>query len=176
MTRFLTLLLPVVLFAPAGLAQAPGAPAEGQRVRVAHRCKVEGDHLVDCRRYGTRLVATGELRAVEADTVWVRTDTGAAALAIPVQHVTQMWVIDGKRTLFKEGMWTGMLLGPFVGGVVAERPEEGVLIGLACGPWLGGIVGALIKTDRWREVPIARPRVSIDTRWSGIAMRVSLAF
>lgn len=189
MSRLLQWIVPIVLFAPSpGSAQVPGALAEGQRVRVAVRCEVVLDQLKDCRKYRARAFATGTLRTLDADTLWVGSDSGGAELAIPLVHVTQVWVVDGKRAHVRDGALLGAVAGAVVFGVVgAPGPEDcvgscgdldgvGAVLYMATGALLGGVVGARIKSDRWQEVPVGRPRVSLTPQPGGIGASVSIAF
>jgi hypothetical protein len=53
---------------------------------------------------------------------------------------------------------------------------ECVAIGATGGALLGALFGALIRTDRWEEVPLDQFRVSVMPRRDGIALGVSVRF
>ena len=44
------------------------------------------------------------------------------------------------------------------------------------GAGVGAITGAFIKTDRWKEVPLDRVRVSIAPKRDGVAFGVRVVF
>jgi hypothetical protein len=57
-----------------------------------------------------------------------------------------------------------------------EVAAAGGAIGAAAGILIGSSIGAVIKTDRWEEVPLDQLRVSIVPRRDGFALEISVAF
>jgi len=174
-------------------AQTPGAPVEGQRVRVAHGCDIARDQPIECRERRSLRVETGQFRAFDGDTLRMRAQSTDAEVAIPTAYVTQVWVADGSRTHFWAGAGIGSLAGALIGGVIGstQHPAEGgwgsltcpspatacgVALGAPAGFLLGGVVGALIKSDRWRPVPVSHLRMSLEPQLDALGLKVSVAF
>ncbi len=114
-----------------------------------------------------------------------------AEVAIPTAYVTQVWVADGSRTHFWAGAGIGSLAGALIGGVIGWGQHSadggwgwsltcntacGVALGAADGFLLGGVVGALIKSDRWRPVPVSHLRLSLEPQLDALGLKVSVAF
>jgi hypothetical protein len=130
-------------------------------------------------------VVAGRLRAPDGDTVRVRTPDGV--LAIPTAFVGRTWVVDGTKGSFWAGVGIGLFLGAAVGAAVGSQLEicgltscspatgYGVMVGMPAGFLIGGAIGAAVKSDRWREVGLAPPRVSLVPCPDGIG-RVSVGF
>ena len=153
------------------------APAPGARVRVTAPD-------VHVRRYD------GTIVGLPTDTIVV--DTLRVALA----SVTRLDMHWGKKSNWDKGLLYGGLgvgaagLGLGIlwwaecgdsGGAVC--PAEGwhalalAPIGFVAGGIVGAGVGALIRTDRWEEVPLDRLRVSIVPQRGGrLGFGVSIAF
>ena len=176
-------------------AQTPGTPVEGQRVRVAHGCEIARDQPIECRERRSLRVETGQFRALDGDTLRMRAQSTDAEVAIPTAYVTQVWVADGSRTHFWAGAGIGALAGTLIGGVIGstQHPAQeeswgwsltcpspatacGVALGLPGGFLLGGVVGALIKSDRWRPVPVSHLRMSLEPQLDALGLKVSVAF
>ena len=178
--------LAVVLVPASAAAQAPPLPTPGQPVRIAHHCNVDHGRLVDCRHDRSPRVVEGRLRAVDGDTVRVRTSDGV--LAIPAAFVGRTWVVDGTKGSFWAGAGIGLVLGAAVGAAVGSRLEicglttcspatgYGVMVGLPAGFLIGGVIGAAVKSDGWREVGLSSPGVSLVPRPDGIGASVSIGF
>lgn len=172
-------------------AQTPGTPVEGQRVRVAHGCLIARDQPIECRERRSQRVETGQFRALDGDTLRMHAQSTDAEVAIPTAYVTQVWVADGSRTHFWAGAGIGSLAGALIGGVIGstQHPADdgwgwtlncttacGVALGALDGFLLGGVVGALIKSDRWRPVPVSHLRVSLEPQLDALGLKVSVAF
>jgi hypothetical protein len=52
----------------------------------------------------------------------------------------------------------------------------GVVLGAPAGFLLGGILGAVIRSDRWRAVPIKDHRISVAPRLDAVGFTVALTF
>jgi len=170
-------------------AQTPGTPVEGQRVRVVHGCEIARDQPIECRERRSLRVETGQFRALDGDTLRMRAQSTDAEVAIPTAYVTQVWVADGSRTHFWAGAGIGSLAGALIGGVIGstQQPAEGltchspatacgVALGAPAGFLLGGLIGALIKSDRWRPVPVSHLRMSLEPQLDAPGLKVSVAF
>lgn len=187
MSRFLRLIFLPALFSVSAAAQTPGLLVDGQRVRVAYQCKLGRLHIVDCGPSRFPRVDTGRLRALEGDTLRIHAQSSSGELAIPTASITQLWVVNGRKGNFWAGAGIGFLGGALIGGLVGATQEWcaldcgpatglGMLFGAPAGLVLGGIVGATIRSDRWRAVPVNQYRVSVEPRQDAMRLRVSTAF
>jgi hypothetical protein len=188
MSRFLIWIFVPVLFASKiAAAQTPGTLVEGQRVRVAFRCKLAGDQVIECRERRSPRIVTGHLQAVAGDTLRIRAQSSGAELAIPTASVAQVWEVEGSKGNFWAGAGIGLFAGALIGGVIGSTQELcilncvpatgfGGIIGAPAGFLLGGVVGAVIRSDRWRAVPGNDHRVSVAPRLDAIGLNVSVAF
>ncbi len=167
--RHITFLLPVLAVACGGRPAPIMAPEPGDRVRVTAPDVGINKH-------------TGQLKAMGADTLTVDT------LRVAVASVTRLEVQRGRKSW---GAGKGALVGlgaavPFLVVAVAI-PDCGSNAGcfddwFAMGavilfPAIGAITGALVKTDRWEELPLDQLRVSFVPQRDGrFAFGLSVAF
>ena len=157
-------IIPLAVLAVAPLtritAQEPPPVTVGDRVRVTAALGVR--ELV-----GTYIAVRGDTLELESE---------ATLLAIPMASVTRLEVVAGR----KSGLVKGGIVGLMVGVGIGVAKVSGCGSGDDCfdaGLWLsapplagmllGGVVGALIKTDRWEEVPLDRLRVSFGPQRDG---------
>ena len=157
-------IIPLAVLAVAPLtritAQEPPPVKVGDRVRVTAALGVR--ELV-----GTYIAVRGDTLELESE---------ATLLAIPMASVTRLEVVGGR----KSGLVKGGIVGLMVGVGIGVAKVSGCGSGDDCfdaGLWLsapplagmllGGVVGALIKTDRWEEVPLDRLRVSVAPQRDG---------
>jgi len=187
MSRFLISILLPLLFAPnLGVAQTPRALVEGQRIRVAVRCKLAREQVTECHDSRPPRVITGRFQSVVDDTLRLRAQSNEAEVTIPMRSVAQLWVVDGTRGHFWVGAGIGLLAGAVIGGVLGSKEEFcitsctsatgfGVLIGAPLGFLLGGDLGKRIRSDRWRSLPLDDLSVSVGLRLNAIGLRVSVA-
>jgi hypothetical protein len=137
--------------------------------------------------------SVGTFVAWKADTLVLQGN--GDTLAVSVDLVTRLDVSRGQTTNWKEGAWTGGLLGGVAGALIGYASYE-ECEGLSCwdlGPGLpalaGGVIGALggalvgvligsaSKTDRWQEVPFDRLRVTLAPQRDGrFAFGLSVRF
>ncbi len=151
-------------------------------VKVGTRVRVTAPEL-DLDKYD------GTVVAVRGDTLTVGT------VQVPLASVTRLDVHQGRKgnggkgaiigTLV--GLPTGLALGVFYQQACSNSSDIGqtclglvpigaVAVGLA-GALVGGTVGALMKTDRWSEVPLERLRVSLAPQGDGrFAFGLSVRF
>jgi hypothetical protein len=106
-------------------------------------------------------------------------------LRVSRQAITHLEINTGRRGHALKGMWIGGLTGAVWAGshpCVNEGCAEGFSVEFAVyGGLLGGLsgagIGALIKTDRWTEVPPDRVHVGLaPVRGRGVALCVSVAY
>jgi hypothetical protein len=106
-------------------------------------------------------------------------------LALPLDAVTRLDVSRGRKTNTGKGAEIGFLLGGVVGAVIGYASYEecegvcfgdfgsgfaafvGGLVGGLGGGAVGALIGSSTKTDRWREVPLDRVRVSLGPQRDG---------
>ena len=128
-------------------------------------------------------------QALRGDTLAVTADS---AMALSLSSVTRLDVYQGRKSW---GWWKGGLIGFFggagLGALVGasvdcqesalDSPEElctgaGAVVGAGVGLLVGAVAGALIKTDRWEEVPMDQLRLSLVPHDGGLVLGISLAF
>jgi hypothetical protein len=96
---------------------------------------------------------------------------------IPVSTITRVQVQDGRKGHTLEGVLIGTGVGLAIWGVaeLSDDSDEGeflhgldenlskafLVIFTAGGAVTGGIVGTLIRSDRWRDVPVGDMKVSL---------------
>ena len=162
--RPITFLVAVVAVACGGRPAPVLTPEAGERVRVTAPD-------LDVHRH------TGLLVSVQRDSLTVDTLTVARA------SITRLEVQRGRKTNARTGAWIGALslglagvglgIGVCVQRIECEGDEWSAVIGVlggvgALGGGLIGLgVGALIKTERWEEVPLDRLRVSFAPQRAG---------
>ena len=188
MSRFpIWILVPVLFASKMAAAQTPGTLVEGQRIRVAFRCKLTRDQVIECRERRSPRIVTGHVEAVAGDTLRIRAQSSGAELAIPTTSVDQVWVVEGRKGNFWGGAGIGLLAGALIGGVIGSTQEFcifdcspatffGVIIGAPAGALLGGVVGSQIHSDRWRPRSVNRLSMSVQPRLRAIGLKVSVAF
>ena len=161
-------------------------PAPGSRVRV-RLAQSPGATPATRDRW------TGDLVRLDADSVVIRADDGIVALSRPQVRSLEAYV--GPRPL-GSAMWRGAMIGAGVGVVLGAVsgaasyepcgpadflcPSRGGSVALGAftvgvaGLVAGGVAGAVLRRDRWRNVPLsAGARVSLATTplGAGVAIR-----
>jgi hypothetical protein len=146
----------------------------GQRVRVT---------APECTVY-RRLPTTFEM---------VRNDTLVlGVVSCPLATVTRLEAPVGRQSNWMNGALLGggfsvaFLASVFVGLCASEFSSSGcsltdyaeaVFLFAAVGALPGAVIGALIKSDRWEELPLGRPRVSIvPQRHGGLGLGLAVSF
>lgn len=177
------------IIAVAGLLPILAVPLQSQRAQFIEpgaRVRFEACTPV-CR------TDTGHLVAFGRDSIVLAVGKPVTRLALPLASVTRLETPRGRKSK--------MVAGAIIGGLVVgsgsyatwahicdpgeERGSQvcgwGVvstmaLAGTGGGFLLGGLIGALIKTDRWEEVPLnplrVQPVATLDGR-IGLAASVS---
>ena len=183
-----------VMMEGVALAQAP-LLVPGQRVRVALR---EGP---TCGQLGlgTGNPVLATMTAVSPNDVTFRSlaDPGKGSeWVVPRDSICRVEVSRGVHRNGWRGAAVGAIVGAGVGGVLgavectvesgsgSESCKTGALSGAVYGGLIGAAVfalagaglGALIRTERWEQVPPDALRVSVvpmvDTRRAGLALRL----
>lgn len=190
MSRGLTSIFLIVLCTPSpGPAQTPVLD-QGQRVRVAYRCKLVRGQVTECRENRSPRRTTGYVRSVDGDTLRIRSEASDAELAIPSSSIAQLWVVEGRKGHFWTGAGIGLLAGGLIGAAIGSTKEFcpiwsgcgepatgiGVVIGAPTGALLGGVVGLLIRSDRWEEAPLDRVRLGVVPQPDGLGIGASIGF
>ena len=134
--------------------------------------------------------------SVEADATRIRVqaDDQASPMTISLTDVTRLEVSQGQKSRVGRGALIGLGVGAGVGAVLgfvlgseacidsgSTCPGFGALVvggGLGIlGAGVGAGIGALIKSERWEEVPLDRLRVNIVPLRDGrFALGLSVAF
>ena len=176
--RPITCLVAVLAVVPLTRVTAQDPPP----VTVGTRVRVTAPDL-DIDKYD------GTVAAVRGDTLTVGT------VQVPLASVTRLDVHKGRKGNVGKGAIIGTLVGVPTGlalGVFYQQacsntsdigetclaliPIGAVAVGLA-GALVGGTIGALIKTDRWEEVPLDQLRVSFAPQRDGrFAFGLSVRF
>lgn len=176
------------LVAQIAAAQAPPNLRVGERIRVAHWCSAAHHGDVDCRNAPAPRVDAGQLQALDADTLRMRTPDGGESLAIPTGLVTQLWVLDGTEGNAGAGAVLGLIGGGLIGAAIGSTQEgdcywmcgvataAGGLSGAAAGLLIGGIAGSSIHSDRWRAVSLKGVHVSLAPGPHAMGLAASISF
>jgi hypothetical protein len=172
--RLRTLLAASLAIAPLATiaSQEPPAIKSGDRVRVTAPT-VSAGPLV------------GTVLTLESDSLVVQ--GGINAWRLSLATITHLDRSRGRRSHTLLGAGIGLLVGAGVGALVAGN-DAGCEIDLACaaigagivgggGALIGAVAGALVRTERWAEVPLNHLRLSLTPdRGRGLTLRASLSF
>ncbi|HEX8245871.1 MAG TPA: hypothetical protein VF541_20320 [Longimicrobium sp.] len=125
---------------------------------------------------------TGTVLRSTSDTLMLR--TADSLVAVPRERVTRVEVPDGTRRNVVPGLLIGVVVGATSGALLgvagcgpgSDCQDDLALLttagGAGFGALIGSGVGALIRSERWRDAASARPAVSIVPAPGG--RRVSL--
>jgi hypothetical protein len=131
----------------------------------------------------------GTVVAFEANSLMVQRGTGTRRLSLA--SLTRLEMSQGRRSHAALGAGIGLLVGAGVGAVIGSGckaiivpvSSEGgcIAVGAAviggAGALVGAVTGALVRTERWAEVPLDRLRVSFTSdRGGALKIRASLRF
>jgi len=156
---------------------------QGPPIETGSRIRVTAPALGVDKLVGTSV-------EVDATRIRVQADDQAAAMTISLTEVTRLEVSQGRKSNALAGLGIGFLGGAAIGGLVAMQFDEeggdssqgqyflfGAVVGGAAFGAIGAGIGALVKTERWEEVPLDRLRVSIVPLRDGrLALGLSVAF
>jgi hypothetical protein len=175
--RLITLMVSSLIVAPLATIASQQSPAvkAGDRVRVIAP-SVSGSPFV------------GTLVALEADSLVVHDTVNTWRLSLA--SVEQVDLSRGRKSHALLGAGIGLLVGAGVGALAGSSCEqvmydtgitqgECIAIGAAAfgaaGALLGAVTGALVRTERWAQVPLDRLKVSLAPA-NGRALTFSVAF
>ncbi len=162
-------------------AQEPPPVKVGDRVRVSHDCTYRGTQR-RCQE------DRGTLDAVKADSIVLSAEKDQSRMVILIASVTRLRVVRGQKSHWAAGVGIGFLTGFTTGAVLAAQEPGGCSESQGCtipfglffgagGALIGGVIGALIKSDRWEEVPLDQLRVSFAPQRDGrFAFGLSVRF
>ena len=171
-------------------AQAP-SPQPGTRVRLTVPCDQKTQPAVGAQN--SRCAFVGRLVMSQADAITLETAESTTSYALGT--VSQLQVSRGYRSHALVGAGAGFLIGAGVtylvlnaGGSTSpcdqsanqDAMSSGECLGLAAlgglgGAGLGALIGALVRTERWQDVPIERLRINVAPQ-GGIEFALSVAF
>lgn len=166
------------------LAQEPAAPQPGATVRVTWACERSP------ATPGGSCQVAGRLVQLRRDSITVA--GASASTSVGLDAVRRLEASAGSRGHARTGALVGLALGAGLGTALlhgggstslcdrsqnqdALAPSEclGLTAGAAVvGAGLGALVGAMITSERWQDVPLARVRVALHP---GPARRFELA-
>lgn len=175
-----TALVLVILSSPgSALAAQEEAPRPGSRVRLTYPCGPSGRGAAETCR------VAGELVSLREDTITVA--TAETTTSVGRTAISRLEVSRGQRSHRWVGAGAGFVVGAGAtwlvlhsGGSTAlcdrsanqdamaggECAGLTVLGGLA-GAGLGYLVGALIRAERWQDMPVDRLRLGVVRRPGG---------
>lgn len=142
---------------------------------------------------GTRL--TGAVQMTDEKVLWIVTDD-QEVVRVPREQVTRLEIASGRKGHAGKGFLTGALAGALMGGLLMAGSSEPLFcFGSGCGPpttreklafvgfttlasgGIGAGIGALIRSDRWLEVPLGRVRLRAGPAGSrGMGVSASFTF
>jgi hypothetical protein len=194
MSRRIISTLVSLLMAPSlTAAQTAGLLVKGQQVRVVSRCEVTRDSVARCPAPGTlwpnEWSYSGQLEALDTDTLHIRIRSNGAAFAIPTASIAHLAYADGTRGNTLRGAGIGLLGGALLGGVIGSTQSlegsfffnegqgtlVGVILGAPAGLLVGGVIGALIRSDRWRTVRLV-DRIRVAPRLDALGFTLKVTF
>ncbi|NIM51536.1 MAG: hypothetical protein GTN62_12050 [Gemmatimonadales bacterium] len=156
------------------------ARAQAPTLEPGARVRVTVPHLGLTRHAATFETLRGDTLVVVADSV----------IYCTLASVTRLDAHQGRRGHPAQGALIGLAVGAVAGGVTGAvgcgtswwcTTQKGVSLGAVIGGLTGALlgtgIGALIKTDRWEQVPLDRLRVSVLPQRDGRSVfAVSIAF
>jgi hypothetical protein len=186
----MSVLLPLSIAPSLIAAQTRSSMVQGQRVRVVSRCELAGDAVARCPAPGMSWANTwtysGQLDALDGDTLRIRVRANQAALAIPTASIDRLTYKDGTKHHALQGAGLGLLGGALLGGVIGSTMEWcllnscgpatglGIVVGAPAGLLFGSIIGALIRSDRWRTAPVKAHRIRVAPRLDALGFSVGM--
>lgn len=187
--RFESVLLPLLLLPIVGRAQAPDLLVPGRHIRVIARCQLGRDQVTRCSDDGKVWTYTGQLEAIEDDSLHIRMPSQGAEVVVPRSRATYLWVADGKQYNGWNGAGIGAALGGFVGlalGIRARQNDDGEFagsdepfgfaVGALAGALVGRVIGGEVLSERWRSISVGEHRISVLPRVDMRGFMVSVKF
>ena len=125
--RFTSIVLSLLLAPSLSVAQVLDPLFIGQRVRVVSRCQMGPAPAPQCPGSGVpspyEWTYSGQVVALNADTMRIRGASSEAAFAIPTASIVRLSVVNGTRGHFWKGAGIGRLGGAFIGGASGSTTE-----------------------------------------------------
>ncbi|MES2522463.1 MAG: hypothetical protein V4617_07185 [Gemmatimonadota bacterium] len=167
-------------------AQGSASLPPGTRVRVGTMHGALGKDVAAARFIGTLAPARG-------DSLVVQIGPGDSVVVLPLSAIGRLETSVGVRSHPWRGLFRGAVIGggagallglmmpPAEGGfIVFNRTEQALMLGTLLGTLGGGVglaVGAIRKSEDWREVPQpARVRIAVSPARSGMAVFGQVTF
>ena len=127
---------------------------------------------------------TGVIQELTGDSLFLATETNGPLQVhrIPMSAIAKLDVRTGRRSHWAKGAGIGVLVGLIRGVSVARsdhNPDDDPLeigVGAVTGGLLGMGIGALIKSDKWSEVPLDQVRPRLVAQQDGVGVGVFLGF
>ena len=168
LTSVLTLAAIVSLPSVGGSEEQPQLPAP---LAVGTKVRIVAPTIVGRR-------VTGSVADIRAASLQIAVDDNQ--LTVPRNAITRLEVSTGKRRHALLGLVIGAAVG-LVAACVSDCNSEGdpgfFLSNAGWGALWGVAIGALIKTDRWSDVPLEQVHVTVGpTQGHGIRMTMSVRF
>jgi len=114
----------------------------------------------------------------------------AGIIDIPLASMTALDVHAGRKSRVLRGLIIGAAVGAPLSGLALMQADEegsdpgpgeyflfGAVVGGAAFGAIGAVIGALVKTDRWEQIPLDQLRVSLTPQRDGqFGIGLSVAF
>lgn len=168
----LYLLIAAALLAGIASAQTTAPSLQDRIVRVTAPLLFKGE-------------VKGRVSAVTGDTLVVERFIKGESnyMRVPFSGVTRCRVQDGSR----RNTLAGALIGAAVGGGItsavtlsndfSDHVTEPIVMGTGGGAVIGGLIGALVKSDRWTNLPIGSLGLGVRALGrSSLGLSLSLTF
>ena len=171
--RLGTLVIVTLMLAPLATAASQKSPSlkPGDRIRVITPSASGGPFV-------------GTLVTLEADSLVMQGSVDARRLSLA--SVERVDLSRGRKSHARLGAGIGLLVGAGVGALAGcdQQNDQSdltqgqcIVMGAAAGALLGAITGALVRTERWMEIPRDGLRMSFTSdRGRTLTLRVSLSF
>ena len=196
--RQITLLVVVLAATPlTNVLAQDSLPQPGARLRVTFPCAIDippaaAERHGDCQSDGTLALLQGGM---------ITLATAGTNASYRLTDLTRVEISRGKRGHSLVGAGAGLLVGAAATFYLIYYPQGSttateicnpsknqdaastsaclgfMVLGGAVGAGLGAVIGALIRTERWADVPLEKLRVSLRPPVRGtLGVRVSLRF
>ena len=167
-------LLALLILAPVSRADESAVIKSGQRVRL----------VCDDTRLG---IFSGEIAALGRTGLTVRPNEGVdTLLQVPYNQIKKMEVCFGRRGHGHMGAAIGfaaILIPNFIWAQFNDQEKSHVkldddvfLMKLGCGILVGGVIGALIRSDDWRQADPKSIQIALGPHGSGPEICLSFRF
>ena len=158
----LSVLTPAIPNAAYGREAVALAPDNLTTLPAGTRIRVNAPRLDSSQGRNPWVPIVGTFARVRRDTLEMQAgatrQVQASLVAIPITSIDGVERWTGRKGNGRLGMVIGLVLGAGVAALVTptESPENGYAVaagGLGGILW-GGLIGSIIKTNRWKEVPL----------------------